>query len=238
MSVIEAVDLVVGYEGRRLVSNCSFALNSGIHVLLGQNGSGKSTLLKTIAGILKPLSGRVLIGGADIHSLKPKDRVKMVAYAWQNPFHGFVSLTVEDEIAFMNRMSGIDIDWRVVRMLVPDELMSRNPFRLSGGEARRVALASVLCGSQKVWLLDEPFNDLDYDGFQAVRDVIEYGRRSGRTVIVSLHQVAIADTLSPDAFMLIKDGRLAIGDWSDLSDDVLVSANIIPRHVFRAGGLR
>jgi len=232
VNTIKVSRLSVGYTpGKPLVENVEFTLGPGLHVMVGPNGSGKSTLLKTIAGILKPLSGVVEVNGFNIHKLPRREAAKLVGYVWQNPFHGFVEASVEREVSFIARATGESIKGEILHKLVDVELMGRNPFTLSGGEARRVALASVLSIDQPIWLLDEPFSDLDYEGYRVLAELIKYGVRKGKVIVVTTHIVSLMDPMNPSSFLLIDRSRRRVltGEWGRLSDDLLLEANIIPR---------
>ncbi|ADV65248.1 energy-coupling factor ABC transporter ATP-binding protein [Desulfurococcus mucosus] len=234
MNTIKVVDLSIGYPGGKpLVENIGFTLEPGLHVLVGANGSGKSTLLKTMAGILKPLKGKVEINGVNIHRVPRRDAARLVGYVWQNPFHGFIEASVEREIAFISKTTGARQHGEIVYRLVDPELMDRSPFSLSGGEARRVAIASVLSIDQPVWFLDEPFSDLDYKGYRVLADLVEYGVKKGKIIVVTTHIVSLLDSLKPKGFLLIDRGRrrLLMGEWSELTDEVLLEAGVIPRGV-------
>ncbi|MCY0868728.1 MAG: ABC transporter ATP-binding protein [Desulfurococcus sp.] len=237
MSKLRAVDLAIGYRIERpLLENVEFTLDSGLYALIGANGSGKTTLLKTLAGILKPLKGSVNVDGVNIHRAPRREAARLVGYAWQNPFYGFVEASVEREIHLIAKLTGVRLKEEILYRLVELELMGRSPFTLSGGEARRVALASVLAADQPVWLLDEPFADLDYSGYRILASLVEYGVKAGKIIVVSTHIVSLLDPLKPRGFLLIDRNRrrLLTGAWNELSDDILVEANVIPRGILCA----
>ncbi|MEM0040371.1 MAG: ATP-binding cassette domain-containing protein, partial [Thermofilum sp.] len=122
--------------------------------MLGCNGSGKTSMLKTIAGLIKPLEGKVLVGGIEPYNAKRREVAKLIGLTWQDPYYGFIEPTVRDEIYLIVKQTGVKPSEEIVRRLVPDYLMERDPFTLSGGEAKRVSIASVLIADQPVWLLD------------------------------------------------------------------------------------
>jgi len=183
----------------------SFGL--GLHLVLGHNGAGKSTLLKVIPCLVKPSEGEVRIGGVDPCRESRKILAKLVGYVWQNPFHGFVEATARDEISLILRLSGAQGNWGIVERLVPPDLLDRDPFTLSGGEARRVSIASVLVADQPVWLLDEPFDYLDGEGISAVEEIIRDGVKRGKTVIVSSSSVSYLE-LEPDTVTVLYRGEI------------------------------
>ncbi len=231
MNKILAENLSIGYT-TPLLANIFLQLGEGIHVLLGANGSGKTTLLKTIAGLIKPLNGKILVNDQEPYRLKRREAAKIIGYTWQNPYYGFIEAKVIDEIRFILRTTGLEGDWEIVEMLVDKKLYDRDPYTLSGGEAKRVSLASVLVADQPIWLLDEPFNELDYEGTIALIEIIKRARKKNKLVIISTHLVTLLDNVKPDKYLLIKKNkRLEIGDWKQLDDDKLSSAGVLTRRI-------
>ncbi|MCC6056706.1 MAG: energy-coupling factor ABC transporter ATP-binding protein, partial [Desulfurococcaceae archaeon] len=185
MASIELWNVVVRLGGRDVLKGVTASFEPGVHVVLGRNGAGKTTLLRAIAGLVK-FDGEVRVLGKSVRGLGRRELARLVAYCWQNPYYGFIEATVEDEVRAILRILGVEGDWRVAELLVPKELMGRDPATLSGGEAKRVSMASMLVADQPVWLLDEPFTYLDREGVEAVAKLIEYARKKGKTVIVTL----------------------------------------------------
>ncbi len=224
---------VIGYPGKHLIEIPDpIKLGNGLHVLVGANGSGKTTLLKTIAGLYKPLSGKILVNGYEPYKLKRRDAARIIAYTWQNPYYGFIEARVIDELKFILDVTGVEGDWSIVEKLVPKTLYDRDPYTLSGGEAKRVSIASVLVADQPIWLLDEPFNDLDYGGVNRLLELI-MERRDRKLIIIATHLVGLMDRLEPDTYLLIRrDRRLETGEWGSLTDDRLVGSGVLPRSMF------
>jgi energy-coupling factor transport system ATP-binding protein len=226
---VELWNVVVRLGGRDVLKGVTASFEPGVHVVLGRNGAGKTTLLRAIAGLVK-FDGEVRVLGRSIRELSRKELSKLVAYCWQNPYYGFIEATVEDEVRAILRILGVEGDWRVAELLVPKELMGRDPATLSGGEAKRVSMASMLVADQPVWLLDEPFTYLDREGVEAVVKLIEYARKKGKIVIVTLHEVFYASLVKPDTFIALDSGAVvASGRWSELSDKTLNSIGLVSR---------
>lgn len=229
MASVELWNVVVRLGGRDVLKGVTASFEPGVHVVLGRNGAGKTTLLRAIAGLVK-FDGEVRVLGRSIRELSRKELSKLVAYCWQNPYYGFIEATVEDEVRAILRILGVEGDWRVAELLVPKELMGRDPATLSGGEAKRVSMASMLVADQPVWLLDEPFTYLDREGVETVAKLIEYARKKGKTVIVTLHEVFYASLVKPDTFIALDSGAVvASGRWGELSDKTLNSVGLVPR---------
>jgi energy-coupling factor transport system ATP-binding protein len=229
MPSVELSNVTVRFRDREALKRVSAVFEPGVHVVLGRNGAGKTTLLRAIAGLVK-FDGDIRVLGRSIKGLSRKELSRLVGYCWQNPYYGFIEASVEDEIKAVLRILGVEGDWRIAELLVPKELMDRDPFTLSGGEAKRVSIASILVTDQPVWLLDEPFTYLDRDGIEAVAELIRYGRQRGRIVIVTLHEILYASLIDPDTFLVLDSGRVvAAGRWDSLSDEVLREVRLITR---------
>jgi energy-coupling factor transport system ATP-binding protein len=218
--VVENVNVM--YAGNVVLKNISLVLGKGLHLLIGKNGSGKSTLLKTIAGIVKPSRGRVTVFDRDIHKLSRREAVKLVGYVWQNPYAGFLEVSVKDELEFSERIAGSSLNWEIVEILIPKNLFNRSPFTLSGGEAKRVSIASILALDQPVWLLDEPFDYLDSEGVEAVLKVIEYGLEKRKVIVVASANTAYFHMLRVDSVFLLYNGEMVFeGKIEDLNNYLL-----------------
>ena len=167
--------------------------------LIGHTGSGKSTLIQHLNGLLKPASGRVLLGGKDIWAEPKKIReVRFrVGLVFQYPEYQLFEETVYRDIAFgaVNMgLSGEELDRRVrdaARFTgLPESVLDKSPFALSGGQKRRVAIAGVIAMEPEVLILDEPSAGLDPRGRTELLDNLrEYHHRSGNTVILVSHSM-------------------------------------------------
>lgn len=185
---------------KRAVDDVAFSARSGEFIaLIGHTGSGKSTLIQHFNGLLKPTSGRVLINGEDIFSSKDMTRAARfaVGLVFQYPEYQLFEETIYKDIAFGPKNMGLDaseIDRRVrdaVKIVgIPEDLLEKSPFELSGGQKRRVALAGVFAMEPEVLVLDEPMAGLDPAGREDVfRFIREYHDRHGTTVIFVTHSM-------------------------------------------------
>lgn len=150
-------------DGTVALRDVSFNIRQGEKVaIVGPNGSGKTTISKHFTGLLKPTSGRVLIDGADTHKLSTRDLARRIGFVFQNPEHQFVRDSVRDEVAFSLRIGGMDeaeIARRVdheIEIFNLKGLEDRHPFSLSGGERRRLSVATMIIAHPEVLVLDEP----------------------------------------------------------------------------------
>ena len=188
--VLELDGIFFSYGDRPVLTDVSLRVHAGEVVLLaGASGAGKSTLASIAAGLVAPCSGEVRLCGAPP---VPGD----VGLAFQQPEAQFFLDTAYDEIAYAPRNLSCDeaeVDRRVhaaVRTVGLDEgLLSSSPFELSGGQARRVALASVLSLDAPAYIFDEPSAALDAKGRAFARRMVEGLSREGRAVLVITHDV-------------------------------------------------
>lgn len=206
--VLELDGIYFSYGDRPVLTDVSLRVHAGEVVLLaGASGAGKSTLASIAAGLVAPCSGEVRLCGAPP---VPGD----VGLAFQQPEAQFFLDTVYDEIAYAPRNLSCDeaeVDRRVhaaVRTVGLDEgLIVSSPFELSGGQARRVALASVLSLDAPAYIFDEPSAALDAEGRAFARRMVEDLSREGRAVLVITHDV---DEWAPVSSRIVElaDGSL------------------------------
>ncbi|MEM1628366.1 MAG: ABC transporter ATP-binding protein [Desulfurococcaceae archaeon] len=229
MMKIEIADLNVHRNGYKILDNINIVFESGVHVILGRNGAGKTTFLRAIAGLV-PFQGEIKINGMSIRGLKRKELSRLIGYVWQNPYYGFIESSVRDEIEVILRNLGLNGDMYIVEKLVPRHLMNRDPSSLSGGEARRVSIASILVADQPIWLLDEPLSNLDKKGVEDLIDVIRYGRNRGKVILIALHEIYHAYMIGPDTYVVLDSGKLVTsGKWGEIDDHVLTKVGIVSR---------
>lgn len=184
------------------IDNVSFDVEQGDLIgIIGHTGSGKSTLIQHLNGLLQPHSGKVFVDGKDIWTKENKKNIRQVRFAvglcFQYPEYQIFEETVYKEITFGPKQMGLDnteIDKRVHRSAdfvgVSEELMDKSPFDLSGGQKRRVAIASIIAMEPRVLILDEPCAGLDPKGREVILKLIQdYQHRMGNTVILVSHSM-------------------------------------------------
>ena len=171
-------------------------------VLLGPSGSGKSTLIQHLNGLLEPHNGKVILDGEDIWTKENRKKIRQVRFAvglcFQYPEYQIFEEDVYKEIAFGPKQMGLDdaqIDERIRKSMefvgLPFEKYSKkSPFDLSGGQKRRVAIASIIAMEPKVLILDEPCAGLDPKGRDTILNLIkEYQSQMGNTVLFVSHSM-------------------------------------------------
>lgn len=167
--------------------------------IIGHTGSGKSTLVQHLNGLLKATEGEVLLDDKNIHENKQTlfDARFRVGLCFQYPEYQLFEETVYKDIAFGPANMGLskgEIDERVRSAAkyvgIPDEMLSKSPFDLSGGEKRRVAIAGVISMEPEVLILDEPTSGLDPMGREQILELIKnYREQTGKTVVIVSHSM-------------------------------------------------
>ena len=195
---VRLVDIAAAYDGRMLYRHLSLTVETGeIVSLVGPSGSGKSTLLRIIAGIERPVSGIVEIDGRDVTSLPIHRRGVGIVFQ-DNQL--FPHLDVAGNVGYGLRVTGRSSSVRVTEMLALVGLSgfeARRVDTLSGGEAKRVALARTLVTTPRVLLLDEPLTGLDAQLHDRLLADISQLLASLRTTVVHVtHDMAEATSLS------------------------------------------
>jgi len=199
-------------------------------VILGPTGAGKTVLMETIAGLHRPLSGRILLAGEDITHAPPERRG--IGFVYQD-YALFPHLSVAGNIAFglKRRVGRSDIGERVAaigRLLGIEHLLHRRPGTLSGGEAQRVALARALVVEPRLLLLDEPLSALDPETREALqRELGRIHRELGTTTVHVTHDFEEAVVLGHRIAVLRED---RVGDMKREGRIVQVGT---PEEIFR-----
>ncbi len=182
------------------LDNVNIDISKGEFVaIIGHTGSGKSTLVQHLNGLLKPTDGKIFLDEEDIWQSKSKifDTRFRVGLCFQYPEYQLFEETVYKDIAFGPTNMGLskgEIDERVRNAAkyvgIPDEMLSKSPFDLSGGEKRRVAIAGVISMEPEILILDEPTSGLDPRGREQILALIKnYREQTGKTVIIVSHSM-------------------------------------------------
>ncbi len=197
--------------------------------VMGENGAGKTTLIKHFNGLLKPSSGSVFVDGVDTRGESVASLARKVGLVFQNPDHQLFSETVRDEISFGLRNFKYprkSIERRVnyvLRLLDLKRYSNASPFTLSGGEMKRVALASVLAWEPKYLVLDEPTIGQDSLQKERLKNFIIQLISQGRCAVIVTHDVEFVAECKPRVVVISKGRVIADGPAPKiLSDEEVV----------------
>jgi energy-coupling factor transport system ATP-binding protein len=214
--MIEAENVHYSYPSKvEALKGVSLTIKDGEFVaIMGQNGAGKSTFVKHFNGLLKPSLGTVKVDGVETTKSSVATLARNVGFVFQNPDHQLFSETVEEEISFALKNFGFDakvIEERVtwaLNLLSLSQYRKTSPFLLSGGERKRVALASVLAWDPKTLVLDEPTIGQDHEQKEKLQQFIMQMQSQGKTVVTVTHDVEFVAECNPRV-VLMKEGRIA-----------------------------
>lgn len=203
--MIEFKDVCYAYEGEPVLRYVNFSIPSGATVLLqGPNGCGKSTLLKMLNGLIFPHEGSYTFEKKQIDEKAMKNTQfakwyhQRIGFVWQNPDVQLFCNNVEEEIAFGPKQMGLtdhEVRQRVdeaIELLSLEKLRCRAPYHLSGGEKKKVAIASILVMNPEVWTMDEPLSALDEKTQLWLLDFLKALKAAGKTLIISTHDKMLA----------------------------------------------
>lgn len=212
---------------KQILKNINLRLNERFVAFTGPNGGGKSTLAKVIAGIIKPTEGRIYFDGRDITDLSITERANLgISYAFQQPVR-FKGLTVRDLIniaAGKNvKVSDACAYLSEVGMCARDYIDREVNASLSGGELKRIEIATILARGTKLSIFDEPEAGIDLWSFGNLIKVFEnmYEKTQGSILIIS-HQERILNIA--DKIVVIADGEVQnVGAKEDVLDKLLAS---------------
>ncbi|OPJ57800.1 energy-coupling factor ABC transporter ATP-binding protein [Clostridium oryzae] len=229
------------------INNVSYSYNDQVEALknielhistgeavafIGANGSGKSTLMKLINGLIVPGEGTYIFDGEEITHKKlenesfSKSFHKKIGFVFQNSEAQLFCSNVYDEVAFGPRQMGLsekEVDKRVkdtLELLKIQSLRNRQPYHLSGGEKKKVAIASVVALNPQVYVFDEPMNGLDPKTKRFLREFMITINNAGKTIICSTHDFEyIKDVFKravvfSDTHTIVRDGN-----YNDIMSD-------------------
>jgi len=231
---IEVHDVWYAYpNGVEALRGISLTISDGdFIVIMGPNGAGKTTFVKTLNGLIKPTRGRVLVDGVDTRKATVAELARKVGLVFQNPDHQLFCATVEEEIAFALRNFGFPedeirerVEW-ALRTCGLEEYRDISPLALSGGEKKRVALASVLVWDPKYLVLDEPTLGQDYAQKEKLRELIR-GLLGERTVIMVTHDIEFVVDFKPRPRVILMVGGRVLADGA--AEEVLTDPELLSR---------
>jgi len=245
--VFELKQVAFAYDRKQLaLDNINLTVHAGeCLVILGANGCGKSTLLKLLDGLYFPTHGTLSAFGKPLteEALRDDDYNfafrRRVGLVFQDTDVQLFSPSVLDEVAFAPLQLGLpraEVNQRIDSALAAlriEKLRDRAPHRLSGGEKRRVALASILTLNPEVWLMDEPTTGLDPRSQSWLVEFIQAQRQEGKTVIIATHDLSIAEEIASSIYVFDENHHImASGKPADIlgDHDLLHHCNLAHYH--------
>ena len=220
-------------DGRGILNDVSLEIpDSKLVVITGPNGGGKTTLAKTVAGLITPEKGRIFFDGQDITELDITQRAKLgISYAFQQPVR-FKGLTVRDllELAAGRELKQVEVCELLGKVgLCKNDYFDREVnASLSGGEIKRIEIATVLARNTKLSIFDEPEAGIDLWSFAGLVDVFkEVKKKYNGTLMIISHQERILEIA--DEIIVISGGKVEASGSADEILPTLVHGSRTPR---------
>ncbi len=226
--MIELKNISFIKDNKKILDNINLKLDdTKFYALTGPNGSGKSTLAKIIMGLIEPTSGSIFYNGEDITNKNITERANMgIAFAFQQPVK-FKGITVFDLLKFamnkdINRMDACKYLAKV-GLCAKDYVDREIDNSLSGGELKRIEIASILARNPKVAIFDEPEAGIDLWSFKALNNIFkELEKTNNGVTLVITHQERILDIA--DEIILLENGKInKIGSKDEMMPLIVTS---------------
>ncbi len=241
--LIEVQGIDFEYPGSvKALRGVDLTINQSDYVaIMGENGAGKTTLVKHFNGLLRPNTGSVKFSGEDISKKSVAQLARRIGLVFQNPDDQLFEETVEKEISFALNNFGFKkeiVDKRVewaLNLLDISQYKDKSPFTLSGGERKRVALASVLAWDPDILVLDEPTIGQDYGQKERLRHFLNHLRTQGKTVIIVTHDVEFVAESQPHIVLMAQGQVVAEGSTKSIMNrkDLLTRCSVAQPEITR-----
>ena len=215
--LVRATDVGFAYEeGAPVLTDVNLTLSEGERVaLVGANGSGKSTLGRLLVGLRRPTTGEVRFGEVDPARLPAADLARQAGYVFQDPEAGFLTETVAEEVGLgLDPTERAEVSGLMAKLGLPlEDFGPRSPYRLSGGEARRLSLACTLIRRPRLLVLDEPTFGQDRLGYEGLLETLRARVEEGVCLVIATHDERLVSDIASrvvrlDAGRIVEDQRM------------------------------
>ncbi|MFX1379398.1 MAG: energy-coupling factor ABC transporter ATP-binding protein [Promethearchaeota archaeon] len=229
--IIMIRDIAYTYpNGTEALKNINLNIFKGeLVAIMGKNGAGKTSLIRTFNGLIKPTRGNIYIENENISSKSIATLSKKVGIIFQNPLHQLFSNSVEEEIKFSLKSFNLDkeeVNIRINKILSDfnlEKYRERSPLNLSGGESKKLAIASIICRDPEVLVFDEPTLGQDAKEIEFFINLIKKERNNGKTIIIITHNIEFAYEYLPRTILMDNGQIIADGPTKEiLNNEVLI----------------
>ncbi len=223
-TLMELKALSVGYrKDEEILKDVDLKLVEGdFFALVGANGSGKSTLAKTLIQMVQPISGSITLLDTDLRDMNLRDICSIIGYVFQNPEHQFVEDSVWSELAYSVDQLDIredkkkDMITSLLKEFDLENVAKSNPFSLSGGQKRRLSVATMLVGQQKILILDEPTFGQDEKSAYKLMNKLGELNKNGVTIFMITHDLDLVEEYANKVAVMVKQSIAFCGETREL----------------------
>jgi len=226
--IIESVDYIYP-NGTAALKNISLTIHKGEMVaIMGKNGAGKTTLIRTLNGLIRPTVGDIYINNENTNMKSIAELSQRVGLIFQNPSHQLFANSVEEEIKFS--LKNLYQDNEELQAKTDDVLKSfnlekyreRSPLNLSGGESKKLAVASIMCRDPEILVFDEPTLGQDANEIESFIKFIDSEKKKEKTIIIITHNIEFAFEFIPRT-ILMAEGKIV----ADGPTQIILSNNFL-----------
>lgn len=243
MNRIDIRDLTFYYsKDEPILTNLQMTLDGRSTAIIGQNGAGKTTFVKLLKGLLKPISGSIVVNGLPVTEMTAAGLAPHIGLVFQNPNDQIFKNRVMDEVMFGPKCIGLSEDaaqeaaTQALKMVGLLPQAEQNPYDLSLSERKLVSIASIVAMGPPIILLDEPTIAQDFLGKQRIKQLIETLKSQGKLVIAILHDMDfVAETF--ERTIVFSKGQVILDDAtpSVFANERILKANFLELpHVMQA----
>ncbi len=233
MSIIRFDDVSYHYTNQvPALSNISLRIQKGEVVgIMGRNGAGKSTLIQLINGLLKPTKGTIYVNNISTVEFDPRELLQKIGVMFQNPDHQLFSSSVEEELDFSLKNLRISATQKaeykedIIQDLSLQPLLDKSPWNCSGGERKKISIASILCRKPDVLIFDEPTLGQDKHGYKILEEILSDAIQKAKTIIVVTHNTEFALKYMKRIVILEQGKILADGPVDEILTNMFIQEN-------------
>jgi energy-coupling factor transport system ATP-binding protein len=211
--LIEGVDYIYP-NGTKALKDISLAIHKGEMIaIMGKNGAGKTTLIRTLNGLIRPTVGNIYIKNENTINKTIAELSQIVGLIFQNPSHQLFANSVEEEIKFSLKnlyQNNEELQFKIDEVLSNfnlEKYRERSPLNLSGGESKKLAVASIMCRDPDVLVFDEPTLGQDANEIESFIKLIRKEKKKEKTVIIITHNIEFTFEFIPRT-ILMADGQI------------------------------
>ena len=206
--------------------------------IMGKNGAGKTTLIRTLNGLIRPTKGNIYIENENINEKTIATISKKVGIVFQNPNHQLFANSIEEEIKFSLRSFKLpqeETQNRIDKILEEfnlEKYRKRSPLNLSGGESKKLAIASIVCRNPEVLIFDEPTLGQDGKEMEFFINIINREKNKGKTIIIITHNTEFAYEHLPRTILMADGDIIADGPTQRIFENeplILAASLVLPQ---------